>query len=109
MTNIISQSERDIINYLSEKIDSGTAVLEDYTRYEQLLIKAGLTQEQIRAKLTANGFKTFNQYLDTRKSPKNKKEREVVEVIIVAGLVVLSAIIGLLIMTGKLVISDRKS
>lgn len=106
--NTITQYERDMIDYLSHKIDNNTAILEEYNHYEQLLLKAGLTQEQIRAKMTANGIRSYNQYLDERKSATTREQKNVVEVIIVAGLVVLSAIIGLLVITGKLIISDDR-
>ena len=106
--NTISQSERDTIEYLSYKIDTNTAVIDDYYQYEKLLLKAGLTQEQIRSKLTANGFKSYNQYIDARKSATTREQRNIVEVVVVAGLVVLSAIIGLLVITGKLIISDDR-
>lgn len=108
MISTISQSERDSINYLSYKIDIGTANINDYVEYEKLLIKAGLTKDQIRAKMTANGFLSYQQYLDARNSAKTKEQKYVVNVIVVAGLVVLSAILGLLVATGKLVINEDK-
>ncbi|PWK27046.1 hypothetical protein LV89_01858 [Arcicella aurantiaca] len=90
------------------KIDTNKAVLDDYYQYEKLLLKAGLTQEQIRAKLTEHGFNSYNQYIDARKTATTREQRNVVEVAVVAGLVVLSAIIGFLIITGKLIISDDR-
>jgi hypothetical protein len=105
-TYSLSQSELDEINHLSNKIDNNTAHLEEYERYESLLLSAGLTKGQIRSKMNNYGYLNYQQYLEARANAVTKEHRKVVNVSIVAGLVVLSTLVMILIARGSLAIKE---
>lgn len=106
--NSLTQEEKNRIDFLSEKIDNNTAIVNEYEEYEALLIKAGFSREQITAKLRRYGYYNYKDYYDARKDPKTKAERNIVEIVIVAGLVVLSVVIGSLIVTGRIILNKTK-
>ena len=103
---IITKAEREVIGYISEKIDKGTANVLEYDRYEELLLKAGVSLKEVRTEMYAHGFETSSQYYNARLRPANKNEREIVEIKIVASLVVLNSILDLLVSAGQVEIVD---
>lgn len=108
MENRISQSDINEIEIISQKIDKNKAVLEDYEKYESLLLQAGIEKDEITGSMRRYGFQNYKEYLEAREKPLNKEENKVVNVRIVAALVVMSAIISLYIAYGKILVSDEK-
>lgn len=60
------------IKAITERIEKDTATLDDYTRYESLLLKGGLSHEMIYSSLNKAGFNTWDEFLKARK----RKERD---------------------------------
>ncbi len=65
--NILSELE-----LLSQKIENNSALLEDYKRYEALLLNGGLSHDYIFLNLNKAGFNTWEEFVQARK----KKERD---------------------------------
>jgi hypothetical protein len=88
----ISISELEEMESLSIQIDNDSTKVEDYKRYEELLLKTGLELTEIRRKMNKYGYSTYEDYIRAKKNPRTNEERKIVNIKIVAGLVVLFAI-----------------
>jgi hypothetical protein len=106
-TITILQNDYDAVQSISQKIDNGTAVLADYKEYEDLLIKAGFTQLEIRSKMTEGGFYNYEELLKAKENPLTRQQRKWINVSIVAGLVVLSAVLGYWVAKGIVRITNK--
>jgi hypothetical protein len=102
----LTQNEKNRVDELSYKIDNGTANVEEYKEYEKLLIQAGIPEKLIRARMNKYGYNTYEQYYDARKNAKTTQDKNVLEILIVVGLAVFSIVIGSLIATGRLIITE---
>ena len=81
------------LDVLSKKIEQNSASLSDYTRYETILLKGGLSHDYIFHSLNKAGFSTWEQFISAR----NKKENNVdAEAGVVGGLIGLG--LGLLLL-----------
>ncbi len=81
------------INDLSKKIDSNTATLDDYKRYELLLLSGGISKDYIYNYLSKAGFNSWDEFVKARQN----KETERNNAIIVGSLVGIG--IGLFLLT----------
>lgn len=72
------------LEQLTHKIENNTATLQDYERYEVLLLQGGLPREYIYSYLRRAGFNSWEEFLAARK---NKARREMISGAIIGGLV----------------------
>jgi hypothetical protein len=89
----ITKQQLDEIELLSMKIDNNSMDIEDYKRYEELLLFAGMKQSDIREKMNKYNYSSYEEYLRAKKNPRNKEEEKIVNIKIVSGLVVLFAVL----------------
>ena len=89
----LTNSEVDNIKYLSELIQSGNAGIDDYNRYEQLLLSAGITQHEIRSKMYRHGFDSYEDYIVARRDAVTLQEKRVTRAIVSASLVALYLVV----------------
>ena len=61
------------LELLTQKIESNTADLNDYHRYEILLKNGGLSREYIYSYLSRAGFSDWHQLIDARKAKEIEK------------------------------------
>ena len=72
---------------LAQKIESNTANLEDYYRYETLLSDGGLPHDYIYSYLYSAGFKTWEEFIDARlQNPKDRNNGSLIGGILGLGL-----------------------
>ncbi len=102
MIKEIEKSKVQEIESLADKIDKGTASLQDYQRYEGLLLEVGFTEDDVRAKMRQNGFRSYEEYLKAREKASTYEQKRITDAIIVASLVALSMAILLWIAQGFL-------
>ena len=81
------------LEHLSNKIEINTATIEDYKRYETLLIGAGLPRDYIFAYLKKAGFNSWEDLVYARRR-KEQIRQERLEAAVVGGIVGLG--VGLL-------------
>ena len=81
------------LELLSRKIEQNTATLEDYKRYEVLLLNGGLSHNYIFSYLNQAGFRTWEDFVAARQKKQNDKDKEAA---LVGGLVGLG--LGLLLL-----------
>lgn len=62
--------EFDELEMLTNKIEKNTATLDDYKRYEHLLLKGGLSQEYIYSYLKRAGFSSWEDFVSARNDKK---------------------------------------
>ena len=61
---------------LTQKIELNEANLNDYKRYEELLVNGGLSRDYIFSYLRRAGFNTWEEFVHARKTKENeRKER----------------------------------
>lgn len=73
--NMFNENYIELEN-LTQKIESNNATLNDYKRYEQLLVEGGLSREYIFSYLQRAGFNTWEELVQARRTKENeKKER----------------------------------
>jgi hypothetical protein len=58
----------DELEWLAEAIRNNTASLDDYQRYEQLLLWSGLPREYIYSYLQRGGFNSWQEFVAARQS-----------------------------------------
>ncbi|MEP2936864.1 MAG: hypothetical protein ABJM06_00620 [Gilvibacter sp.] len=76
----------DELEVLTQKIENNTANLDDYNRYESILLQGGLSLDYIHSYLNRAGFRDWNDLVLARRSKEVEKSTN-------AG--VIGAIIGL--------------
>lgn len=81
MNNLISELE-----LLSKKIETNSASLDDYKRYEGILLNSGLNKSYIYNFLNQAGFNTWEEFALARKD--KEKEKNI-------GTAIIGGIIGL--------------
>jgi len=81
------------LELLTRKIETNTATIEDYKRYEVLLLNGGLTHEYIFSYLNQAGFKNWEDFIKTRQKKQTDKDNEAA---LIGGLVGLG--LGLLLL-----------
>ncbi|GAA4292574.1 hypothetical protein [Aestuariibaculum suncheonense] len=62
------------LELLTQKIETNTADLKDYQRYEILLQNGGLSKEYIYSYLNRAGFNDWNELLNARKEKERAKD-----------------------------------
>lgn len=72
------------LEQLTHKIENNTATLQDYERYEALLLQGGLPLDYIYSYLDRAGFNSWEGFLAARQS---KARREMIGGAIIGGLV----------------------
>jgi hypothetical protein len=87
MNSRLNQNELQTLQSLSDKIDNATATLSDYSDYEALLIRAGISQEEIRAEMVKNNINDFSEYISRRQSAVTYQDRRITEAQIAGALV----------------------
>lgn len=81
------------LELLSQKIEKNTATLDDYKRYEKLLLNGGLSHNYIFSYLNRAGFQTWEEFITARQKKEDNKDKEA---LVVGGLVGLG--LGLLLL-----------
>lgn len=89
MNNIITSE----LELLSQKIEKNTATIDDYKRYETLLLNGGLSHNYIFSYLNRAGFRTWEEFVSARQRKQSDKDSEAV---VVGGLIGLG--LGLLLL-----------
>lgn len=56
---------------LTQKIENNTASLDDYQKYENILLKGGLSQDYIHSYLNKAGFNTWEDLIRARQNKEN--------------------------------------
>ena len=69
---------------LTHKIENNTATLDDYKRYEVLLLNGGLSHDYIFSYLDRAGFKNWDEFVTVRQ---NKEKNQQIEAVVIGGLV----------------------
>lgn len=85
------------LDFLSKKIETNTAVLADYQRYELLLKEGGLPQEQIYSYLQKAGLKSWQELITVRKNKEMPSSAEALLIGSLLGLalgLILSELLG---------------
>ncbi|MCU0439148.1 MAG: hypothetical protein MUC49_14720 [Raineya sp.] len=65
------------IRYLSQKIENNRASLEDYKRYEKLLLSQGISHDYLFTELKKAGFTTWEQFLHAKKEKQDERNLEI--------------------------------
>ena len=89
----LTSTEIEHLKILSDRIEYGSANPTDYVAFENLLIKAGYSQDQIRQKMTENRVFSYEQYSDMRINAQTNEQKRVTEAIIAASLIALCFIV----------------
>ncbi len=105
----ISEIEINEMEMLSNKIDKDTAILDDFKRYEELLIKAGFEQSRIRARMNQYGFFSYEEYVEAKSKVTTREQRKIFKVIITSSLVVLFAVVLFWIASGIITKKSKTS
>ncbi|MBI5326159.1 MAG: hypothetical protein HZB41_12960 [Ignavibacteriae bacterium] len=71
----INKQIADELKGLQEKIRYNFASLEDYKKYEQMLLDYGYSQDEIQNELKRMGFYSWEQYINNKSKPKTFAER----------------------------------
>ena len=72
------------LELLCQRIETNTAKLADYQRYELLLTQGGLNREYIFSYLQRAGFNSWQELINARESQKSK---EILSAVAIGGLV----------------------
>ncbi|WP_338376495.1 hypothetical protein [uncultured Flavobacterium sp.] len=64
------------VELLSQKIEKNTATLEDYKRYENLLLNGGFTHDYIFSNLNRAGFWSWEEFIAARQKKEKDKDTE---------------------------------
>jgi hypothetical protein len=84
--NILTPTEKNTLDLLTERIKRNTALLADYYEYERLLKKIGFKEIDIKSELYKQGLRTWEEYLQKRNLAKTSEEKNVFEVVILGSL-----------------------
>ncbi|WP_299836428.1 hypothetical protein [uncultured Tenacibaculum sp.] len=71
---MLANSKYSELELLTQKIESNTADLNDYQRYEILLQNGGLSREYIYSYLNRAGFNNWNDLINARKEKERAKD-----------------------------------
>lgn len=71
---MLANSTYNELELLTQKIESNTADLNDYQRYEILLQNGGLSREYIYSYLKRAGFNNWNDLINARKQKERVKD-----------------------------------
>ena len=82
----INRSLYNELESLTYRIDINSATLDDYRKYESLLVNAGLPKEYIYNYLRRAGFTNWDDLVKARKI-KEKTHQENVETAVVGGII----------------------
>lgn len=96
--------DRDRIKYLSKRIESNIATAEDYEQYQSILVRNGLSREQILDVMRSHGINSYNDYIVKRNEAKTFKDKNTYEAVVLGAL--LGFGLGLLL---GATISDKKT
>jgi hypothetical protein len=64
------------VEFLSQKIEQNTATIEDYKKYENLLLNGGFTHEYIFSNLNRAGFWNWEEFIAARQKKEKDKDTE---------------------------------
>jgi hypothetical protein len=84
MTKMKNQMIINELELLSNKIEQNTATLDDYRRYELLLLNGGLSHDYIYSYLNRVGFNTWEDFISARQQKERDKN---IEASVVGGLI----------------------
>lgn len=89
----MKKSEFERLKILSKRIDKSQANKSDFEEFEDLLQKAGFSEEKIKSVMIENGFDTYEEYIEGLKNAKTYEEKRIVMSVIKGFLIGLSIIV----------------
>lgn len=85
--NTEKYTKRRLLEKILDDIRNGTANLQDYKDYENILVSSGVSKEQIWESLNKNDINGWEAYIKKRSKASNYKELKETDAIIAGALV----------------------
>ena len=106
MTHKLKQAEVLDLRVISDKIDKLQATKSDFINYEEILEKAGFSEEKIRSVMVDNGFNTYEEYIKGASSASTHEEKMIISATIKAFFVGLAVVVLIWVVKGVIEIEN---